>query len=281
MPTSSTSTQRAAEAFLRAKTAKGLSPRTIETYRYRLGILSTVAPTLPVGRGGVGTIEEFLAGIGPALDTRETYYRLLRNFYRWLVSRGDIELEANPMPFIEVPRVPRKVARSLTPAELRQLLLHPHRQADHAFLYLLADTGLRLSEALSVGSNSFGGGMAVVRGKVGEREVPVSPEVEARVVRVLPWPWSSRDAAGRAVRLAFGRAGLTGKRASAHTLRHTFVRLWSGDESILIDLMGWTSPRMLSIYRPFNRRRAAEQHQRYSPLRVVDVGPGPLQGQLL
>ncbi len=279
MSTQSTSTQRAAEAFLRAKTAKGLSPRTIETYRYRLGILGTAAPTLPVGRDSAETIEAFLLNVGPSIATREAYYRLLRNFYRWLVGRDEITPEENPVPLVEAPRLTRKVARSLNPDEVRQLLLYPHRDVDRAFLFLLADTGLRLSEAHSVRAASFDGrGGVTVEGKVGQREVPVTAAVETEVRRILPWPWATPAAAGHAVRLAFQRAGIEGRRASAHTLRHTFVRLWSGDESILQSLMGWTSPQMLRVYRPYDRQRAADQHRHSSPLAAIGAG---FQGRLL
>ena len=276
-----TSTKDVVEAFLRAKEAKGLSPYTLQTYRYRLGILSAAVPTLAAGLDGTRALEAFLLTVGPSPDTRAAYYRLLRNLYGWLVARGEIEPDSNPMSRVEAPRVPRKIARALTPDELRQLFLYSHRRVDRAFLLLLADTGLRLAEALSVGRGSFGAGAVVVTGKVGQREVPISAMVEHEVQSVLPWPWRTPGVAGRAVQRAFSRAGIEGRRASAHALRHTFVRLWRGDESLLVSLMGWSSPQMLRIYRPYDRQRAAEQHRRYSPLRLAEIQPGPYQGRLL
>ena len=85
------------------------------------------------------------------------------------------------------------------------------------------------------------------------------------VISVLPWPWGSWQAAVLAVRRAFKSAGITGKRASAHPLRHTFVRMWEGDESLLVGILGWTSPRMLAVYRPYDLKRAVAQHQHNSP----------------
>jgi integrase len=106
----------------------------------------------------------------------------------------------------------------------------------------------------------------VVQGKGDEREVPLSPAVRDIVLAHVPWRWSSSQAAGLAVRRAFRRAAISGPRAGAHALRHTFVRQWNGDESVLIGIMGWTSSRMLKVYRPYNLERAISQHHAYSPL---------------
>ncbi len=249
--------------FLLAKQAKGLSPRTLETYRYRLFIFARFAPELPMS---AEELEEFLSLTGPTQHTRETYFRLLRNLYRWLVRRG--ALRHNPLAEVEPPVLPKKIARSLSKEELASLLQHPsHSRVVRAFLFLLADTGLRLSEALSVRTtDQVYRNTVFVTGKVGERQVPISPLVKGMVVDVLPWPWGSGQPAGLAVRRAFARAGIKGKRASAHTLRHTFVRLWEGDETLLVGILGWTSTRMLKVYRPYDVKRAVEQHARYSPI---------------
>lgn len=52
--------------FLLAKQAEGLSPRTLETYRYRLFIFARFAPELPMS---AEEIEEFLLLTGPSQDT--------------------------------------------------------------------------------------------------------------------------------------------------------------------------------------------------------------------
>ncbi len=267
----------AVSAFLAAKTARGLTHRTLETYQYRLNIFARYYPVLPTLPA---QIDAFLARVGPTQETRETYYRLLRNLYRFLNRR---ELTTvNPVAGVEAPIVRPKVARSLTPEQLSILLMYPgHSEQLRAFLYLLTDTGLRLSEALSITSAAqVGLDTVVVNGKVGEREVPISPRVTAMVIDALPWSWGTRDTAGMAVRRAFKRAGFTGRRASAHTLRHTFVRLWRGDESLLVGIMGWTSPRMLQVYRPYDVRRAIEQHRANSPI-IAARESGVIQPLLL
>lgn len=274
-------TQNAIAAFLAAKEARGLSPQTIANYRSRLSIFQQYHRSLPMSPE---PIEAILARVGPTTATKHVYFRILRAFYRWLHRRHHID--TNPMEVIDPPLVPRKVARSLTQDELCQLLHFPHRVTVHAFLWLLADTGLRLSEGLGVSKADFGRDMLTVTGKVGQRQVPVSPFVRD-IVLALPGekPFSERWAqwqhASRAVRRGFRRAGFSGKRASAHTLRHTFVRLWEGDESLLVGIMGWTSPQMLKVYRPYDAQRALVQHRRYSPTKSLLMGNGQRQLTLL
>ena len=266
-------TTKAVAAFLLSKRAKNLSPRTLEGYEYRLGIFASRFKNLPTRPE---PLERFLLSTGPTPDTRDTYFRLLRNFYRWLKRRSHIR--SAPFDLIEAPQLRQKVAPSLTLDELARLLNWPEHPSQHrAFLYLLSDTMLRLSEALSVNSpDRIRDSTIVVVGKKDDREVPISPSVRAMVLDAIPWPWSNRWTAGNAVRRAFRKAGFMGPRASAHTLRHTFARLWDGDESILDGIAGWASPRMRKRYRPYDIGRAIQQHRKSSPVNGDDFGQLPM-----
>lgn len=256
-------TGRLANAFLEAKRAKGLKPKTLINYGSCLRIFALAYPRLPKR---ARELDRFLAGMGPTQETRETYYRLLRNFYGWCSRRRVIR--ANPMDLLEAPKLDRKVPRGLSRPQLSQLLSWPtHQPPTKAFLHLLADTGMRLGEAFSTRESSIGERLVHVRGKVGEREVPISPDIRQMVLEALPWPWQNANNASKAVRRAFAAAGINGKRASAQTLRHTFVRLWRGDESVLVGIMGWTTPKMLLRYRPYDIHRATDEHRQHSPLR--------------
>ena len=258
-----------ADRFLAAKTAKGLSPHTLETYRYRLMAFARENPDLPLSPE---PIEGVLIRAGPTPETKHQHFRITRTFYRWLRKRGVIEF--NPIDLVEPPRLIPKVARALSMEEITQLLQYPHDLTMSAFLWLLTDTGLRLSEALRLDKDNAHTETVKVTGKVGEREVPISGFVRDMVFALpgrCPFGgrWSSRQAAGLAVRRAFRRAGINGKRASAQTLRHTFVRQWTGDENMLVGILGWTSPRMLKVYLPYNIDRAVQQHREHSLARKV------------
>ena len=259
-------TAEAVGQFVAAKAARGLSDATMRNYRSRLGRFADRFAALPMSSS---IIEDHLSTIGGP-SNRHGEFRVLRTFYRWLKTKKKIR--QNPVDEVEAPVVAKKVARSLNGEELQQLLNFDHRPVDRAFLCLLADTGLRIGEALSIrGPAQFHSGMVVVRGKVGEREVPISDHIKDVVLPFLPWPWATVDGAKRAVSRAFGRAGIQGPRASAQTLRHTFCRLWDGDESVLEGIMGWSSARMRPVYRPYDTRRAKAQHRLWS-MRAATYG---------
>ena len=228
-------------------------------YRLRLSRFAERFAVLPMSSS---IVEEHLLTIGGPFN-RHGEFRVLRTFYRWMKAKKKIRRD--PFEEVEAPVVPKKVARSLSGEELQQLLSFDHRPADRALLCLLADTGLRIGEAMSIrGPAQFHSGMVIVRGKVGEREVPISDHVKSAVLPFLPWPWATVDGARGAVSRAFRRAGIPGPRASAQTLRHTFCRHWDGDESVLEGIMGWSSARMRLVYRPYDTRRAKAQHQQWS-----------------
>lgn len=262
-------TAEAIRLFLAAKEVKGLSTRSIRGYGSYLGSFQQSFPEIPLTPE---PIEAWLLQKGPSLETRDTYYRRVRTFYNWLVKRKRITPDDNPIPQIEIAKPKHKHPRGLTLDELRKLLLCEVGSLHvRVFIRFLTDTGIRLSEALSVTPNAFHGDTVEVIGKVGEREVPISPQIRDEVLSVLPWPWASRDAAGLAVRRQFKRAGMTGRRSSAQSIRVTFARMWTGDETLLVGIMGWTTGRMLYHYRKYNVHRAIEQHKRHSPLHLAEL----------
>ena len=183
------------------------------------------------------------------------------------------------MLVVEPPIMHRKVSPSLDSAELADVLQRGSKTLQElAFLWLIASTGTRISEALSVDAphrlrsysvtldgRSVQVNTAIVRGKTGDREVPVPGHVANMVKEALPWPWGRRDSATKAVKRMFRHAGYDRPRLAAHSLRHTFARLWDGDESLLQGIMGWSSPAMMRVYRPFNLARAAVQAQLHGP----------------
>lgn len=336
-------TETAVELFLAAKRAQGLKKLTLEGWNYKLQRFISHSLTLPLKPE---KIELFLGNSDWSPGNRDTYYRLLRNCYKFWLSRGHIKV--NPMIAVMRPKLPKKRARSFNSEEIqlilnfdydpkelctdegrklinallrkgwsklslakymgvaRSTLIHwyygstsipgervvqlrelnghedppdyrVHHNRNHTtrkylkpFIYLLADTGVRLGEGLSVTKESFQDGFLEVTGKVGDRIVPVSPLVEDLCLDVLPWPWKNSQQAGKALSRGLAMAGIQGERASAHTFRHTFCRNFEGDESVLVDILGWTSPRMLSVYRPFDRKKASELHRKNSLINQVD-----------
>jgi integrase/recombinase XerD len=65
------------------------------------------------------------------------------------------------------------------------------------------------------------------------------------------------------------KAGITGKRVSPHTLRHTFAVNWllnGGDTLSLQRLLGHTTPTMTTRYVNFATADLAQLHRSVSPL---------------
>lgn len=258
-------TEDAITKFITAKKAEGLKDYTIYCYEKRLGLFSVINEDLPIEPE---PIEAFLLNPTWTPENKETYWRLLRNMYNFLQSRGHIDF--NPIRMIPRPKIPKKDARSFNKDEVQ--LIFDFMKTDSnfdletkIFTWVLMDTGVRLSEALSINPKSFSGdGFVLVSGKVGDRIVPISKPCEEATKSVLDWKWHGRDSASKAVKRCLKEAGLEGKRTSPHTLRHTYCREYSGDVSILVNLMGWTSSRMLKVYRPFDKNKALKDYQNNS-----------------
>src|SRR5450631_450973 len=92
--------------------------------------------------------------------TIQTYARSARAFFHWLIRRGT--LESNPFDQVVFPKVGRPLIQTITTDEFEQLLLAcapPHETGPYAeraavrnraILWLLYDTGIRVSELTSL-----------------------------------------------------------------------------------------------------------------------------------
>ncbi len=251
----------ATKVFLQAKESKGISSYTLKNYACWLRVFGKGLAEVPED---ALSIERFLSTRGPAPETRWTYWAVLQAFYT-VLDRHQL-ITTNPMSLIERPRVPRKRARSFTSEEVFAIVTYPYsRKALKALIFLLLDTGIRLGETLSIREpGRLKKNTIVVVGKTGEREVPINPTIQRLVIEALPWPWNNSKSAGRAVRRVFHKMGIKGRRASAHSLRHTFTREYRGDLGLLQGLMGWSSLKMLKVYRPYDLSKAIKEHKRHS-----------------
>lgn len=266
LPDDATGLKALTDAFLAARESQGFSPSTLESYRFTFAAMARRYEHLPTQPE---QLERFLA-VWPHMVTRETNYKRLAAFYRWLVKRKRLAPENNPIAMMDAPRIRPMAARGLTRDELRRLFGYPHAAPMRLFLQLPLDCGLRLSEAWGLRLEDVKDDTVIVRGKNGAREVPISPKIRDELRAMLPFPWKSPRSAGQLVRRAFHLAGLSGKRASYHTLRVTFARLWKGDKLALKGIGGWASWKMVEHYRPYDLDEAVAQHQRFSPLLALN-----------
>ena len=256
-------TKEAINLFLKSRQAKGLSLQTLRWYKGILDAFVRQHDKLP---RKPEAIEDFISSCTAGDERRHGYYRAIRTLYRFLQKRYG---KSNPVDKFEPPKRTKKIPLALTPDQLDQLLRFPHQPKIKVALLFLADTGCRIGELSNLKPEDLSqtpwGYLAKVRGKTGERLVPISPEVYHGLLKYLPLPYSPFRLR-RLVSQAFHNAHVPG---SAHTLRHTFGTLWQGDELVLQVIMGHAYLSTTKIYRHLRTQTLSEQQHKYSPLRMV------------
>jgi integrase/recombinase XerD len=238
--------------------------------------------------------ETFLATFqdrGCKPNTLKAYHRVLDALFNRLVAEE--QLTTSPMKRVPKPRVPDELIKPLTPEELKRLLEQPDRTTftglrDAAFIALLADSGLRVSEALSLTlgdsdtrhrSLSLVGKGAKARtvfyGNTAARHLAAylkrRPEGQPDEPLFLSSLGEGLDRFNMSARIhRYGQAaGIKGKRVSPHTLRHTFAISWllgGGDALSLQRLLGHASPEMTARYVNFAAKDLSDLHRAVSPL---------------
>ncbi len=294
----------AADLFCGAKTAEGLSPRSILWYRIILDRLTArFGPkrqvddlTSPELRAWLVELRATLAPISIA-----GYVRGLRSFGNWLATDGIAEARA--LRTLARPRVPHKVMEPLSEDDLRKLVGAADPR-DRAIVLLLLDTGLRVSEAAGISvSDLRPDGLIKVMGKgAKERIVPVGSAARGAIGRYLETrPRGVADYAlftgdlGDRLRLngiqqmlrrLRARAGVTA-RCNPHTFRHRFAHRYlvnGGDVFTLQRMLGHTSLEMVRRYVTLADTDVATRHRAASPAdhllasrRRMDDGVAPRQ----
>ena len=204
---------------------------------------------------------------------------------------------SNPMELVERPRRERTLIRPMSLEQAAKLLEMPDARTtdglrDRAMMMLMLDSGLRISELLSLeaGRVDWMTGTATVMGKGRkERAVPFSARTaqtlleyaRARSQRPAKAPQLFLGRTGKPVCrskarkliLRYGRAaGIEGVRLSPHTLRHTFAVLYvrnGGDSFSLQEILGHSTLEMTRQYVNLARRDVAEQHKKFSPMEAL------------
>lgn len=217
-----------------------------------------------------------------APETVHSRFRTLRAMYRQLKD-WDPDLE-NPMHRVRAPRLLPKAMRAFSDQELYSIFYNKQNTPrDLALLTLLLDVGPRAGECAGLMWRDISPGFITLRGKTGERSVPIS-EITYRRLLSLRNGSESHVFAGKrgpltyqgiykTVRLLCLRAGITGRRASPHTFRHTFGTNYAAadgsDPKVLQDIMGHRDFKTTLRYIQNNPKRMAQNHVRCTPLRII------------
>jgi integrase len=200
-------------------------------------------------------------------------------FFRWLEKRRGVK---NPMKDFPPLARRRNLPRVLTELEVGEVLDGARTQRDRALILLPLDCGLRVGEVAGLRWRDFGPDYVVVRGKVGERIVPVSPGVK-RILLGLgdgEHVWlgrkgpMTRSGVMLAYRRIFARSGIGGAKLGPHTLRHTFGTWYiagGGNLFALKEIMGHSSVKTTEIYVTLARHQVGQDHALFSPVVVLGL----------
>jgi integrase/recombinase XerD len=258
--------------------AANRSPATITTYTtglnsYLAWCERTGVPAELSKKNAQGWVADLLDG-GAQPATPTTWLGALKRYSAWLTEEG--EIPADPLVGVKPPKMDKKVTKSLTDEQLKQLLKTCKGKTfcdrrDEAIIRLMAETGLRASEVidLQVSDVDLTRGLLLVRkGKGGKgRYAPFSPQVATTLDRYIRLRRNhvgaevtqlfvgdhirtfSYWALAQTLRRRAKDAGIEG--FHVHLMRHTAATRWlraGGSESGLMAVAGWSTREMIDRY---------------------------------
>jgi len=314
-----TTLERAIEDYLADQEGGNHSHKTLEWHRTALGLLKSFLreerALALVGEIDAPDINAWFVhlrktpgGHGKIRSERtiQTYARSARAFFHWLV-RCEI-IDRNPFDRVTFPKVGKPLIRPIEPEEFERLLLActppgevgplADRAAarNRAILWLLYDTGIRLSELLGLKLADFDRkhGMLIVKGKGSkERRVTLGNNCLRNLLYYLDRhrpdeeelaAWGNADEehiflsetrlplTKNGLTMLFKRikerAGITDKRISPHIFRHSFAIRYlvlGNDPFSLQELLGHEDMTTVKNYMHMNDETIQSQKRKYSP----------------
>ena len=288
--------------------SEGKSPKTIQWYNQALSIFgawlksegrSTCVNDLqdPEGRAFVLHLQARPGLRGPASDaTVNNRIRALKAFFNWLYQEGFTK--RHQMERVKATKVTSKIIEILKDEEICRIsqTMDPHTPPgarNTAIFSLMVDTGLRLSEVVSLKSRDvhLKDRYVKVLGK-GNKERLVAfgancqhslihyashfrIEAEGLVADRFFLCLDGRPMTGDGLRSLIERLSKASgvPRMHPHLLRHTYVTrfmLNGGDSLVLRQNLGYTTLKMVETYVHLANSLATEASQQFSPLDSMD-----------
>lgn len=283
------------EKFVREKTyIKNVSPTTVKFYNASWAITEKYLKAKTVGELSKDALNDLIVSWRSQAKQQpksiNTYISCLNSFFTWLKEEGHTSTHFKMAKL----KVEQTIFRVFTEAHIKVLLRYqPKDYYDHrlwATLCLLLDTGLRISETLSLKDEDVNLEqlLLIVKGKGRkERYVPISEEMRKILYKFIKardrlninggylFPTMSCRTVSvrnfqRDMKIFCKKLGITGVRVSPHTLRHSYA-IWylvnGGDLYTLSRTLGHSSIAVTQIYlRSMGIEQVTSAHQQFSPL---------------
>lgn len=212
---------------------------------------------------------------------------VIKGFSRCLFFEG--KLQADPFASVKLAKPPRRIPEPFSDEEVKLLLKVTRHtrdpQRNKAILLILLDSGLRVSELVSLDLEHIrfenGTAMAKVLGKgQKERKVPLGKQA----VKELKCYLNGRNSGSvfltnnggplsvrrleEITKECAKLAGVNGKRTSPHILHHTFARKYllnGGDPFSLQQILGHSNLETVKLYINLWSNDIQAQHRKFSP----------------
>lgn len=276
------------EDYLLAKQLQGLSPTTLERYRYSVRNLLADLGEMDIADITPADIRRWLGAKTYSDVSRGIDIKNLKTFFRWVQDEG--YREDDPMTRIPMPKVADPEKRALMEDEVASLIEAARKSSkrDLSIVLTLTDTGMRASELAGLERhdvNLDGLSVRIRNGKGGkERAAFVSPVTTRAIRRYLVTRRDSdpalfltnrglpfnRDSLRLLLYRLSTRAGIG--QVGPHCLRHSFATSLARqgcDAWTLQSLLGHADNRVCLRYIHLAGRDLQEAHKRYSPVSLA------------
>lgn len=273
----STQTLAAMAVFLEIRRNMGMAIATLEHDEWGVRYLAAVCPELPASALDVSRA---IGASGLDGESRYDVWTVIKKFLTWAELYYQFP---NPCSMLPAPPRLRKVRRVLSLREIRALLDATTSERDELLILVELDTGIRLEELANLTPEDVEEKALIIRdGKVGDRRVPASPEITARMLAnaqdgVL-WMGQrgrlTKSGVQEVFRRTFERAGIAGWKTGPHCLRHSFATWYireGGSVAHLREIMGHKDIKSTMIYVSLAGVDVERDHLMYSPARTLGL----------
>jgi site-specific recombinase XerD len=241
--------------FLQSRQARGVSPRTLRYYQERLSKFLAHVNYISADRQ---EIEKYLSSIPPnqyGLATRHASYRAIKVFYRWLSTEYELP---NPVTGVAAPILGKPILPSLTREQVELLIEQAETVRDKAIIALFTESGLRLSELVSISPVNIDWELRTIRILGKGRKEAYAPYGELTEKYLKAWLRQQQPNGNLWGLNHWGIASMlrrletaTGLPCNPHTFRRTFaclLRKAGVDTMTIKDLGRWESIEMVQRY---------------------------------